>query len=157
MDFIPERIDDSIVLNPVNFCTNPNTDCKYCPESAVAVHNWLVANELNYLVVDFQDEKEICPTIIVELLQLRKRLRFPFLFVGLMERGRNVLESYAYGEHPVFDTPEAAIEYLQEKFPLLAKKNTMSMGRFGEPIPTSRTRGQRAEVDVEEEVEEIDE
>lgn len=154
MDFSPELINGGIVLNPSSICTSHSTDCKYCPESAISIHNWLVAQELQYLVIDFQDEKEVCPTILIELLQLRKRLRFPFLFVGLMERPRGVLKSYAYGDYPFFDTPEDAVTYLEKHHKDLMNVD-MKTVRFGESIPTSRSRSVRPEVE-EEEVEEAE-
>ncbi len=154
MDFAPEHINGGIVLNPSNICTSHSTDCKYCPESAISIHNWLVAQELQYLVVDFQDEKEVCPTILIELLQLRKRLRFPFIFVGLMERPRSILKSYAYGDYPFFDTPEDAMIYLEKHHKEIMTFDMKSI-RFGELIPTSRSRSVRPDME-EEEVEEAE-
>lgn len=154
MDFAPELLNGGVVLNPMSICTNGTTDCKVCPESAVAIHNWLVSTELKYLIIDFQDEKEVCPSILVELMQLRKRLRFPFLFVGLMERPRQMLQSYAYNDFPIFDTPEDAIAYASKHFAPLMDVD-LSLIRFGEAIPTSRSRMARPEVE-EEEVEETE-
>ena len=73
MDFVPEMIDGAVVLNAVDVCSVGH-DCRQCTELSVGIHNWLVAHQLRYLVLDFQDEKDVCVTILTELLQLRKRL-----------------------------------------------------------------------------------
>src|SRR5688572_20681156 len=98
MDFVPEIVDGVVILNAVDICTYGN-DCRPCSELAVGVHNWLIAHQLKYLVVDFQDEKDVCTTILTELLQLRKRLRQPFIFCGLMDGPQKFLESYAYHDY----------------------------------------------------------
>ncbi len=150
MDFIPEYIDNAVVLNAVEIC-NHGIDCRLCPDVAISVHNWLVSTDMSYLIVDFQDEKEVCSTILIEILQLRKRLRFPFIFAGLMERAKTVLASYAYNDHPFFVTPEEAVKYLRTKFPELVANADANAVKFGEPIPCVRNRQSRGEGDVETE------
>ncbi|MGE0172819.1 MAG: hypothetical protein AB7T49_08540 [Oligoflexales bacterium] len=142
MDFIPTLVDGGVVLNPVEVCNFFGQDCKNCPDVSVGIHNWLVSTDLNYLIIDFQDEKDVCSTVLAELLQLRKRLGFPFLFVGLMERPSAFLSSYNYKEFPTFNLPEDAIQYLKEKFPKAYSGATNSV-RFGEIIPTIRSRQSR--------------
>jgi hypothetical protein len=158
MDFIPTLVDGGVVLNPVEVCNFFGQDCKNCPDVSVGIHNWLVSTELNYLIIDFQDEKDVCSTVLAELLQLRKRLGFPFLFVGLMERPSAFLSSYNYREFPTFNLPEDAVNFLKEKFPQAYSGNIHGV-RFGEIIPTVRSRQARpdfegaadteAEADVE--------
>ena len=124
----------------------------------MAVHNWLITTEVGYLIVDFQDEKDICKTVLEELLQLRKRLRIPFLFAGLMERPRKYLTSYAYNEYPFFDTPEEAVALLLGGTPIAIKQNLTKI-KFGENIPCVRPRQLRTDIgEVDEETEdELDE
>lgn len=150
MDFVPEYLDNAVVLNAVEIC-NHGIDCRQCPDLAISVHNWMVNTDAQYLILDFQDEKEVCSTILIEVLQLRKRLRVPFIFSGLMERPKEVLKSYAYNDHPVFITPEEAVKYLKQKFPQLVVKPAGQAVQFGEPIPCSRNRASRGEGDIEPE------
>ncbi|MBC7661452.1 MAG: hypothetical protein H7249_17285 [Chitinophagaceae bacterium] len=148
MDFVPEIVDGAVILNAVDICTVGN-DCRQCTELSVGIHNWLVAHQLRYLVLDFRDEKYVCLTILTELLQLRKRMRFPFLFCGMMEGPRKFLLSYAYNEYPFFLVPEDAVAYLKAKEPQ-ALTSDLSSIKMGEPIPCTRSRSYRTEeVDVE--------
>lgn len=147
MDFVPEIIDEAVVLNAVEICT-AGTDCRPCAELAVGIHNWLVANKLHYLIVDFQDEKDVCTSILAELLQLKKRLRYPFLFCGMMEGPKKFLKSYAYSDYPFFAVPEEAVAFIRKTQPDLLKAD-LSLVKQGEPIPCTRSRSYRPE-DVEE-------
>lgn len=152
MDFVPEIIDEAVVLNAVDVCTNGN-DCRPCAELAVGIHNWLVVHKLQYLIVDFQDEKDVCTSILAELLQLKKRLRYPFLFCGMMEGPKKFLKSYAYNDYPFFAVPEEAVAHIRKIQPDLLKVD-LSNVKQGEPIPCTRSRNYRPE-DAEE-VEEPD-
>ncbi len=143
MDFVPEIIDDAVLLNAVSVCTTGN-DCRPCSELAVAVHNWLVNCKLKYLIVDFQDEKDVCCTILSELYQLKKRLRYPFVFCGMMEGPKKYLQSYAYNDHPFFPVPEEAIAHLRKTQADLFKSD-LSAVKQGEPIPCTRSRNYRPE------------
>ncbi len=143
MDFVPEMIDGAVVLNAVDVCAIGN-DCRQCTELAVGVHNWLVAHQLRYLILDFQDEKDVCTTILTEVLQLRKRLRFPFLFCGMMEGPKKFLQSYAYTDYPFFAVPEDAIAFLRAKEPGVLKADLSSI-KIAEPIPCTRSRNYRSE------------
>lgn len=152
MDFVPEIIDDTVILNAVDIC-NLKSDCRSCSELTVGVHNWLIAHEIPYLVVDFQDEKEVCTTVLTELLQLNKRLDCPFVFCGLMEKGQEFLKSYLYSDHPVFDVPEDAAVYLKKINPSLAMVDLTSV-KTGEAIPCTRSRVYRSDEQDLSEVEE---
>lgn len=154
MDFVPEIVDGTVVLNAVDICTSGN-DCRPCAELAVGVHNWLVTHQLRYLVTDFQDEKDVCTTILTELLQLRKRLRQPFLFCGMMEGPKKFLQSYAYNDYPFFPVPEDAAVYLKKNLPQLLSAPLASI-KVGEPIPCTRSRSYRTEEAEESEVEEVE-
>lgn len=147
MDFVPEIVDEAVVLNAVEICTAGN-DCRPCAELSVGIHNWLVAHKLQYLIVDFQDEKDVCKSILSELLQLKKRLRYPFLFCGMMEGPKKYLKSYAYNDFPFFAVPEEAAAFIRKTQPDLLKVDLASV-KQGEPIPCTRSRNYRPE-DVEE-------
>ena len=149
MEYVPILVDGGVVLNATSVCNNTAPDCKVCPDIAVGVHNWLVANNRKYLIIDFQDEKDVCSTMLVELLQLRKRLKFPFLLVGLMERPKHFLLSYAYGDDLFFNTPEDAVEHLRSFHASLIDAEFGGI-EFDKPIPTGRFRTGRLEVDGEE-------
>jgi len=139
MELVPEMVDGAVVLNLV--VDSGGVDTRAGADVGVAVHNWLVTTELNYVIVDLQDEKDVPEVFIVELLQLRKRLRIPFLFAGVMERPKQVLQQYSYTPqlYPVFVTPEDAIEYMRRHHaPLLA--SGLEMVRFGEALQVSRPR-----------------
>ncbi|MFY7928534.1 MAG: hypothetical protein ACOVS5_06655 [Oligoflexus sp.] len=154
MDFVPEIVDGAVILNAADICTYGN-DCRPCSELAVGVHNWLVAHQLRYLIVDFQDEKDVCMSILTELLQLRKRLRYPFFFCGLMEGPKKFLESYACTDYPFFPIPEEAVSFLKKSFPKVLMAD-LSAIKLGEPIPCTRSRSYRAEGLEDIEVEESD-
>jgi hypothetical protein len=147
MDFVPEIVDGAVVLNAVDICSIGN-DCRQCSELSVGVHNWIVAHQLKYLILDFQDEKDVCVTILTELLQLRKRMRFPFLFCGLMETPKKFLKSYAYNDHPFFAVPEDAVAYMKKQMNGSLSVNLADI-KVGEPIPCTRSRTYRVD-DVEE-------
>jgi hypothetical protein len=147
MDFVPEIIDEAVILNAVEICTT-GTDCRPCAELSVGIHNWLVAHKLQYLIVDFQDEKDVCTSILAELLQLKKRLRYPFLFCGMLEGPKKFLKSYAYNDFPFFAVPEDAVAFLRKTQPGLLKAD-LSNVKQGEPIPCTRSRNYRPE-DAEE-------
>ena len=149
MDFMPELVNGGVVLMASDICNNLTSDCKQCPESSVAIHNWLISTNLPYLIVDFQDEKDICKKVLEEILQLRKRLRMPFLFAGLMERPRSYVTSYAYREYPFFETPEDAVALLQTKSPEILDCD-ISKVKFDENIPCIRPRQARLDSEGDE-------
>lgn len=139
LELIPELMDDSVVLNVSKSCAHNATDCSSCQDLAVGLHNWLVAHEFRYLVVDFQDEKEICPGFIEEVLQLWKRMRIPFLFAGVMTKPRTILESYNYhARYPIFITPEEALRTLTATG--VDRTAKFEGIEFGTPIPLNRMR-----------------
>ena len=116
MELVPEIIDGVVVVNAETICSSGN-DCRPCSELAVGVHNWLVTKKLKYFIVDFQDEKEVCETILAEIVQLKKRMEIPFLFCGVMTQAREYLKAYAYSEYPFFDMPGEAADYLKSNYP----------------------------------------
>lgn len=145
MELAPEIIDGAVVLNGVDICTTGN-DCRPCSELAVGIHNWLIVHKLDYLIVDFQDEKEVCSTILTEILQLRKRLPHPFIFCGMMPGPKAILESYAYDDHPVFDVPEDAVSYLKSLDPNYLMRDLSTIVEH-EAIPCTRSRSYRGEAE----------
>ena len=140
MELVPEIIQDVVVLN-----LRPQEDKVYDDKTGsdvgVAVHNWLISSELNYVIIDLQDEKDIPTAFMVELIQLHKRLRIPFLFVGVMKKAQSILDDYNFmiNDYPVFFAPEDAVAYLKEKFSLAAA-SSLSLVKVGEPLQVSRPR-----------------
>ena len=135
MDLIPVLIDGAVVLNLQNSCTNKSHSCEPCTHLMLNVHNWIRHADLEYVIIDLQDEKEICPAFLEELVLLRKRLKGPFLFAGVMERPQNYLEAYNYGySYPSFVTPEDAVRALRIQYPGLTERPIYSPLRYGFPL-----------------------
>ena len=57
VELIPAQIEDTIILNVSKHCGNTRSDCKDCC-------NWLISTELQYVVIDLQDVKDVCRTFI---------------------------------------------------------------------------------------------
>jgi hypothetical protein len=140
MDLVPENLGGAVVFNLNSSCGSSKTVCGNCGEFAVAIHNWLMNTEVRYVLLDLQDEKEICPAFLEEVMQLSKRMRIPFLFAGVMEKPRKILEAYDFMRRwPIFITPEEAVSYLEEKHPGTTKVSLDGL-EFGIAIATSRAR-----------------
>jgi hypothetical protein len=141
MDLIPENLGGAVVFNLVNSCGANKSQCGNCADFAVAIHNWLMSTDIRYVLVDLQDEKEVCPVFLEELMQLSKRLRVPFLLAGVTEKPRRTLEAYDFTSRwPLFVTPEDAAAYLEKNIPGATKKSLDGL-EFGVAIATSRPRG----------------
>ncbi len=119
MNLVPELVDGCIILNVENVCTSNSYDCKDCSDIGGALHNWLMVTGLRHVLIDLQDEKDICLTFLVELMQLRKRLPLPFKFIGAMERPKNLLECHGYSMDGsiLFVSPEKAASELKKQSP----------------------------------------
>jgi hypothetical protein len=140
MDLVPENLDGAVVFNVINSCGANKSICGNCADFAVGVHNWLMNTDVRYVLVDLQDEKEICPTFLEELLQLARRLRIPFLFAGVMDKAKRVLLSYNFQSRaPLFVTPEDAVTWLDQNHPGLRRVSLHGM-QFGVPVASSRPR-----------------
>jgi len=149
MDLVAENIDGVVVLNLDSICNGgPSVSgiinhqtCKQCADISGLIHNWLVSVETKYVLFDLQDEKEICSTFLIEVMQLRKRLKIPFIFAGAMSKSKEVLEAYSYSAEglPFFDTPEEAVRYLKRTYKDLSKAAHNNV-QFGEKILSMRAR-----------------
>lgn len=140
MEIIPTLINGAVVLDVHSVCTSNTNTCRACPEQAVGIHNWLLSTGVKYVIVDFQDEKDVCKSILIELLQLRKRLNIPFIFVGLMDRPRETLVSHAYTGYPFFSAPEEAALHLRQMHSDLYEQVHHEKVVFDQAIPCSRSR-----------------
>lgn len=148
MDLVPENLGGAVVFNVVNSCGASKAVCGNCADFAVGIHNWLMSTDIRYVLVDLQDEKEICGAFLEEMLQLAKRLRVPFLFAGVMDKPRRILESYDFlTRAPLFVTPEDAVAWLDKNHPGLTRVSLEGL-EFGVAIATSRPRNAVA-VDAE--------
>tara|TARA_Y100000991_G_C21957887_1_gene342986 strand:- start:360 stop:890 length:531 start_codon:yes stop_codon:yes gene_type:complete len=155
MDIIPLIIDGAIVLNLDNGCTVRTKDCDKCTKLVVYLHNWIKQTKLEYLIFDFQEEKNICPTFIEELMQLRKRLHVPFLFSGIMKQSQDILNSYSCSDtFPFFWTPEDAIRALRIQSPGLTEIPAKIPIHFGGGI-LDAYKGGLSTLQVEEKVHDI--
>lgn len=152
MDLVPEKLNGAVVFNIINSCNANKAICGNCADFAVGIHNWMMSSEVRYVLVDLQDEKEICGAFLEELMQLSKRLRVPFLLAGVMEKPRRILESYDFmNRWPLFTTPEEAVTYLDKNFPGTTRVSLEGL-EFGVPIAQSRPRNAvMAEVESEAE------
>ena len=140
MELVPENLSGAVVFNVINSCGANRAICGNCPDFAVAVHNWVMNTEVRYVLIDLQDEKEICPVFLEELLQLAKRLRLPFVFCGVMERAKRILASYDFTTRsPIFVTPQEAIAYLEQTYPGITRVSAEGV-EFGVAIAQSRPR-----------------
>lgn len=140
MELVPEQIAGAVIINVMNPCTCSAPECGNCSDYAVGLHNWLVSTGLKYVIFDLQDEKEVCSVFIEEVLQLWKRMRFPFLFSGVMPKPRSVLQSYSYDTRfPFFATPDEAVDSLRQKVPG-AMVGTINGVAFGQAIAITRPR-----------------
>ncbi len=141
MDLIPEFVDGAVVLNTVKACRYDENQCLMCADFAVGIHNWLIQHELNYIVVDLQDEKTVCPEFLVELVQLRKRLQMPFLFAGVMESSQRIIKAFDDLNVFVFyRTPEEAVAHLKKTSPEVLATTPLTSIHMGEPILLTRPR-----------------
>jgi hypothetical protein len=136
---MPELIDGAVVASVCSPCGYKAGECETCQEQMVYVHNWLIETELKYLIVDLQDEKDICAGFLQAVLHLKKRLRFPFLFAGVVEKPREILQRYNYSDFPIFVSPEDAVRALRVNFPGLTER-TLDKIEFGNVIAGARSR-----------------
>jgi len=140
MDLVPENLGGAVVFNLNSTGVSSKASRGNCGEFAVAIHNWLMNTDVRYVLLDFQDEKEVCAIFLEELMQLAKRLRVPFLFAGVTEKPRQMLEAYDFTRRwPLFVSPEEAISYLEQNFPGTTKAPLDGL-TFGIAIATSRLR-----------------
>lgn len=150
IELMPELIDGAVVTSVCSPCGSKSNDCELCQEQLVYVHNWLVETELKYLIIDLQDEKDICSGFLQAVLHLKKRLRFPFLFAGVVERPREILVRYNYSDFPIFVSPEDAVRALRMSYPQLTE-TPLDKIEFGALIAGARLRTIADEADPEDE------
>ena len=74
----------------------------------------------------------------------------PFLFVGVMPKAQQVLESYSYSSFSkIFATPDDAIATMREKYPALLRAEINGI-TFDKPLVANRSRAAREEEAEEE-------
>ena len=149
IELMPEMIDGAVVASVCSPCGGKSGECEICQEQMVYIHNWLVETELKYLIVDLQDEKDICAGFLQAILHLKKRLRFPFLFAGVVEKPREILQRYNYSEFPIFVSPEDAVRALRVHYPGLTERPLDKID-FGNVIAGARARGAVDELELDE-------
>ena len=135
MDLVPVMVDGAVVLNLLNRCDVKQNDCENCMKLIVYLHNWVKFVNIEYLVFDFQEEKDICPGFMLEFMQLRKRLKISFLFSGVMKQTQSILDSYKCNDtFPSFWTPEDAIRAIRIQNPGVTETTLKNAVDFGRPI-----------------------
>lgn len=140
LELVPEKIDGAIVCNVVENPNKPKLGTDHSVDMALALHNWIKEYEIPYMILDLQDEKDVCEVFLAEVMQLRKRLPIPFLFAGVMDRPLNFLMNYHHErEFPTFATPEDAVRALRMKFPELTESQ-LSGVTYGKTISEPRIR-----------------
>ena len=140
MELVPDQLDRAVVINVMNPCTGTSSECPACSDYAVGLHNWLVTTGMKYVIFDLQDEKAVCPIFLEEVLQLWKRMRFPFLFSGVMPKPKSILQSYSYDTRfPLFATPTEAVENLRSRFPASMSGQPIGV-TYGQAIAMTRVR-----------------
>ncbi len=158
IEIIPEIVEDAVVCNVIGSCTR-HGECETCKDMVIGIHNWLVATDQKYLLIDFQDEKDVCACMLEELLQLRKRMNMPFVFSGMMEKAKQTLISLDYrAEATVFPIPEDALDILKNTLEVESLLINIEEISFGKPVTLIRSRyALRADDDeIEEALPEID-
>ena len=136
LEIVPEEIDGALVFNvqPALPSKEQLSDEDLHSELVVAFHNWAKENSVPYIILDLQDQKDLCSVFLTELLQLRRRLQIPFLFAGVMESSRKIIESYDFQKlFPFFVTPEDAIRALRMRYPGMTESFSVPSG-LGNPI-----------------------
>lgn len=138
MDIIPTMVDGAVVLNLCHLDLYTKDNKKEDEESTrlvIYIHNWVKQIKLEYLVFDFQEEKHINQSFLVELMQLKKRLRIPFLFSGVLNESKKILESYSCQDsYPLFWTPSDAIRALRIQHPGITENNAKNNISFGQSL-----------------------
>ena len=148
IDLIPTVVDGAVVFNLRNSCPTKSMQCETCPIVSIYFHNWIKISQIEYIVFDFMDEKDICPVFLEEIQQLRKRIQIPFLFSGVMHRPREVLEQFNYSErYPIFVTPEDAVRAVRMQHPGLTETVPKLPLIFGQSL-LSTLRNHQAETGI---------
>lgn len=138
MDVIPTMVDGAVVLNLSNpdlFTQDAKKEEEESIRLVINIHNWVKQIKLEYLVFDFQEEKHINRSFLIELMQLKKRLRMPFLFSGVLSESKQTLESYSCQDsYPLFWTPNDAIRALRIQHPGITENSAKHNITFGQNL-----------------------
>jgi len=161
MELVVEKLDGAVVFNVHKACTAGPGVCIACADFAVGIHNWLLGTDVRYVIVDLQDEKEVCYLFLEEIMQLRKRLRYPFVFAGVMDKPRQILASYDFLQQ-VFTAPQDAIAHLRKTVPQVLNVKLDGIS-FGQSIQVTKPRlgvkgpeEEGVEAEGEDDAEELD-
>jgi hypothetical protein len=118
LELVPEQIDGAVICNVIENPNKPVLGKDHSVDMALALYNWIKQHDMHYVILDLQDEKEVCTAFLAEIMQLRKRLPIPFVFAGVMEKPMEFLSDYDYTkDFPTFTTPEDAVRALRMQYP----------------------------------------
>ena len=144
LELVPEQIDGAVICNVIENPNRPRLGKDHSVDVALALYNWIKRHEMRYVILDLQDEKDVCEVFLAELMQLKKRLPIPCLFIGVMDRPLKFLCDYDYTkDFPTFTTPEDAVRALRVQYPDVTEKVSNQMV-FGKTIcePTIKDAGE---------------
>jgi len=128
LELVPEQVDGAVICNVIENTNKPALGKDHSIDMALALYNWVKQNEMRYVILDLQDEKEVCTAFLAEIMQLRKRLPIPFVFAGVMEKPLSFLSDYDYTrDFPTFTTPEDAVRALRMQYPGLTEQGGVSV------------------------------
>lgn len=128
LELVPEQIDGAVICNVIENPSRPNLGKDHSVDMALALYNWIKQNDMRYLILDLQDEKEICQTFLAEVMQLNKRLPIPFIFAGVMEKPLRFLCDYDYTkDFPTFTSPEDAVRALRMQYPGITEVGALNV------------------------------
>lgn len=134
LELVPEQIDGAVICNVIENPGRPNLGKDHSVDMALALYNWIKQHEMRYVILDLQDEKEVCTTFLAEVMQLKKRLPIPFIFAGVMEKPLKFLSDYDYTKgFPTFTTPEDAVRALRMQYPGVTEQGALGV-EFGKTI-----------------------
>ncbi len=134
-DLIPVLIDGAVICNAKISCKNTSNVCEECLQAVICFHNWLRQMNIKYSIIDFLDEKSICPVFVEEIIILRKKNKIPFLFAGVTSSIEAVLEQFSPSEQlPLFLTPEDAVRALRLQYPGATESSVNTPINYGEPL-----------------------
>ncbi len=135
MEIFPIMMEGAVICKIQKRCDSSVRECTSCQQLAVYLHNWLLQVKLRYAIFDMQEETEICPCFLEELTFLRKRLKMPFLFAGVVDRARKLMEDHRlFDRFPFFITPEDAIRTMRLHYPGITEQEMGVMVHLGHPL-----------------------
>lgn len=129
LELVPEQIDGAVICNVIENPNRPRLGKDHSVDVALALYNWIKRHEMRYVILDLQDEKDVCEVFLAELMQLKKRLPIPCLFIGVMDRPLKFLCDYDYTkDFPDFHDTRGCCEGSESAVPRCHRKGVKPDG-----------------------------